>query len=126
MTTPNPAPHTANVTPEGTGYLVTCPHGCNLGTSAHAADQTAADRRVRLHRTATTTLAARQVSAPAADRCATVGHITRPATHEISYRYRGEDEVTCERVCAECADSYGCRPVLVGFTAAPLGTGEDA
>jgi hypothetical protein len=52
------APHTATVTPEGAGYLVTCPHGCNLGTSAHAPDEHAAAARVQLHKTATTPLAA--------------------------------------------------------------------
>lgn len=35
------------------GYLVTCPHGCNLGTSAHAPDLEAAKSRVDLHRLAT-------------------------------------------------------------------------
>jgi hypothetical protein len=34
-------------------YQVTCSAGCNLGTSAHAADRKAAERRVALHAAAT-------------------------------------------------------------------------
>ena len=45
--------HMAAVTPEDGGYLVTCPHGCRLGTSAHAPDEDMAARRVRLHELAT-------------------------------------------------------------------------
>jgi hypothetical protein len=45
--------HTATAAPEGTGYLVTCPHGCSLGTSAHAASQAKAQQRIELHRLAT-------------------------------------------------------------------------
>ena len=55
-------------------------------------------------------------------RCATVGHATRPATHEISYNYRGETEVTRELVCGSCAGSYARLPVLADFTARPLST----
>jgi hypothetical protein len=49
-------PHIAQISdqPLACGhYQVTCPEGCNLGTSAHAADQAAADRRVALHAAAT-------------------------------------------------------------------------
>jgi len=59
-------PHEANVTQAGgagwqqaapaDGYLVWCPHGCGLGLSAHAADREAAQRRVDMHRAATTPL----------------------------------------------------------------------
>lgn len=52
--------------------------------------------------------------------CATIGHINRPATHEISYNYRGDPEVTRELVCAGCAESYGRRPVHVNFAAVEL------
>lgn len=55
--------HTATITQAGSvgylqaapaaGYLVQCPHGCNLGTSAHAPDRAAAERRVELHELAT-------------------------------------------------------------------------
>jgi hypothetical protein len=42
--------HQADVIPqEGGGYLVTCPAGCNLGTSALARTEDEAGRRVRLH-----------------------------------------------------------------------------
>jgi hypothetical protein len=44
-----PSGHLAAYAPEGDGYLVACPSGCHLGTSAHAADEPAAQRRVRLH-----------------------------------------------------------------------------
>lgn len=57
------AAHEATITQVGTtgyllaappeGYLVTCPHGCNLGTTAHAPDLDAARRRVQMHRDAT-------------------------------------------------------------------------
>jgi hypothetical protein len=47
---PPAAGHVATFEPEGaTGYLVTCPHGCKLGTTAHTATLGAALRRVRLH-----------------------------------------------------------------------------
>jgi hypothetical protein len=59
---------------------------------------------------------------PNRNRCATAGHHRRNATHEISYKYRGEGDAVRELVCAECADSYSRRPVLVNFTAVPLGT----
>lgn len=46
--------HTASITPLNCGHFqVTCPHGCFLGTSAHAPDQAAAERRVSLHAAAT-------------------------------------------------------------------------
>jgi hypothetical protein len=54
-------------------------------------------------------------------RCATVGHGDHPATHEVSYNYRGGEETTTEMVCKSCADAYSCRPVLVGYTARKLG-----
>lgn len=42
--------HTASISPDN---QVTCPLGCNLGTSAHAPDRAAAERRVELHELAT-------------------------------------------------------------------------
>jgi hypothetical protein len=55
--------HTAIITQAGTagyllaaspdGYLVTCPHGCNLGTTAHQATREGAERRRDLHAEAT-------------------------------------------------------------------------
>lgn len=46
-------------------------------------------------------------------RCATVGHGDRPATHEITWTWRGtRDEPVTEAVCGECADSYLRRPAL--------------
>jgi hypothetical protein len=56
-----------------------------------------------------------------AERCATTGHGDRPATHEISYNYRGEDERTAEHVCSYCAESYANRPVLANFAMTSLG-----
>ena len=53
--------HKATYAPEGAGYLVTCPHGCPLGTAAHVADEAAAIRRVHLHQIATDTPARRAV-----------------------------------------------------------------
>lgn len=49
--------------------------------------------------------------------CATAGHGQLPATHKISYNYRGEEEKTTDLVCASCADSYSRRPVLQNFAA---------
>lgn len=37
-------------------YLVTCPHGCQLGRTARQPDRASADRRVHLHELATTPL----------------------------------------------------------------------
>lgn len=51
------AGHEAVTTPDGDGYLVTCPLGCNLGDSAHALTSLAAERRVNLHLHATRPLA---------------------------------------------------------------------
>jgi hypothetical protein len=50
--------HTAIITQAkvGTGYLVTCPHGCKLGTSARQGTREGAERRVALHQAATTPL----------------------------------------------------------------------
>lgn len=48
-------------------------------------------------------------------RCATVGHQRYPASHKISYRYRGEGDLITECVCADCASSYSRRPALTGF-----------
>ena len=55
--------HTAIITQTGAtgyllasppdGYLVTCPHGCNLGTTARQATREGAERRVELHQIAT-------------------------------------------------------------------------
>jgi hypothetical protein len=47
------------------------------------------------------------------DRCATVGHGSTPATHEVTWSSPGDraNPVT-ERVCAPCADSYTRRPSL--------------
>ena len=49
------AAHVATITREGGVWLVACPHGCNLGTSARA-DSEAAARRVELHKLATAPL----------------------------------------------------------------------
>jgi len=46
-------PHVATYAPEDGGYLVTCPEGCNLGTSAHQPDKAGARRRAELHEMAT-------------------------------------------------------------------------
>ena len=52
--------HEADVTPqEGGGFLVTCPAGCNLGTSALARTEDEAAGRVRLHMISTRPLVAR-------------------------------------------------------------------
>lgn len=49
--------HTATVTPMGDGqYLVSCSHGCNLGTSAHAGNLQEAEKRVSLHELCTAPL----------------------------------------------------------------------
>lgn len=53
--------------------------------------------------------------------CSTVGHSDHPATHEISYNYRGEDERTTETVCLSCSKHYENRPVLVNLTVKILG-----
>lgn len=46
--------HTATAEPRGDGtFLVLCPYGCPLGTSADAKDEVAAARRIRLHELAT-------------------------------------------------------------------------
>lgn len=54
-----------------------------------------------------------------AERCATVGHGDRPATHEISYD--DNDGRTAERVCSSCAESYSRRPSLKNFAITSLG-----
>lgn len=47
------------------------------------------------------------------DRCATIGHGDRTATHEITYSLqRDRSELFTERVCAPCAGSYTRRPSL--------------
>lgn len=56
--------HTAIITQTGVtgyllasppeGYLVTCPLGCNLGSSAHQLTREGAERRAALHAMATT------------------------------------------------------------------------
>ncbi len=46
-------PHVAAYIPAGTGYLVHCPAGCNLGTSAYQPDESGAQRRVELHKIST-------------------------------------------------------------------------
>ena len=57
-TWPSPArSHTATITAQpGGGYLVACPAGCALGTSASAADPAEANRRVNLHQSCTSPL----------------------------------------------------------------------
>jgi hypothetical protein len=56
--------HTATYTPAGGGwFLVTCPHGCNLGTTRQRADRESAERRVELHRLATASPAGTHVQA---------------------------------------------------------------
>jgi O-antigen/teichoic acid export membrane protein len=52
----NRTAHTATFAPKDGGFLVTCPDGCNLGTSAHQPDQRAAEGRAELHRLATAPL----------------------------------------------------------------------
>ena len=54
------------------------------------------------------------------ERCATVGHRGRRATHAVSYTVRNQGPRATEYVCASCAESYGRRPTLTGFEAAPL------
>ena len=54
--TPDRAAHEATWAPEGDGYLVTCPHGCKLGTSAHQDTEDGARRRVEMHSLATAPL----------------------------------------------------------------------
>lgn len=53
-------------------------------------------------------------------RCDTVGHADRVATHRATYNYRGEQETTTDLFCESCATSYARRPVLVNFTATPI------
>jgi hypothetical protein len=49
--------HTLTITPDDDGgFLLTCPHGCNLGTSARQPDQASAERRAELHYLATAPL----------------------------------------------------------------------
>lgn len=50
------AGHIAAITPSGNWFLVTCPQGCNLGTSADQPDRAGAERRVIMHSQATTPL----------------------------------------------------------------------
>jgi hypothetical protein len=46
--------HTATAVADGRGgWYVSCPHGCRLGTTAHAPDADAAARRIALHRDCT-------------------------------------------------------------------------
>lgn len=45
--------HVPVITPDGEGYLVTCPQGCGLGTSARQPGRDAARRRALLHREVT-------------------------------------------------------------------------
>lgn len=52
--------------------------------------------------------------------CATASHSHIPATHKISYSYRGEDERTTELVCSSCEESYSRHPVLADFDSIPL------
>jgi hypothetical protein len=54
-----------------------------------------------------------------AERCATVGHSDRPATHEISYD--DGDGRTAEHVCSSCTESYSRRPALRNFAITSLG-----
>jgi len=49
-------PHEATYAPDGDGFLVTCPHGCSLGTSAHQPTEERAAARVALHALATSLL----------------------------------------------------------------------
>lgn len=45
--------HTPTIKPHLSGYLVECPEGCNLGTSAQQLTRPDAERRAKLHQTAT-------------------------------------------------------------------------
>lgn len=56
--------HEAAYAPEGKGYLVQCPHGCNLGLSAHQPDEAGAQGRVELHRLVTEPLTVRKPLVP--------------------------------------------------------------
>jgi hypothetical protein len=48
--------HIAKITPLQDGFKVTCPEGCNLGTSAWQDTQQDAERRAELHSVATAPL----------------------------------------------------------------------
>lgn len=52
--------HTATYAPDGDGYLVSCPEGCKLGTSARQPDEAGARKRVELHQMMTRPLTAGQ------------------------------------------------------------------
>jgi hypothetical protein len=62
----------------------------------------------------------KSMNLPKQKQCATIGHGHLPATHKISYDYRGEGERITEYVCTKCDKQYGRRPVLQNFESAPL------
>jgi hypothetical protein len=64
--------HEAAYAAEGGKFRVTCPWGCELGTSQLAATEAEAERRIAMHRLATTPLG-RQVPAPVKDARAKAG-----------------------------------------------------
>jgi hypothetical protein len=73
--------HLAEITPDGAGFLVTCPHGCNLGASAHVRRRAEADRRVQLHTVSTTPLGRGFRIVPAAEIDAEVAADVHRLTH---------------------------------------------
>jgi hypothetical protein len=54
-----------------------------------------------------------------AERCDTIG-CKLPAEYEITYNYRGEEEVSTDLACGPCADGYSRRPVLKNFQRTPI------
>ncbi|HUZ53107.1 MAG TPA: hypothetical protein VMU94_11340 [Streptosporangiaceae bacterium] len=62
-------------------------------------------------------VAEQPVSAP---RCRTIG-CESPATCEIRYNYRGEDEVSTDLACDSCADVYSHQVVLKNFRRTEIG-----
>lgn len=75
--------HLATITtPDADGwYLVTCPHGCALGDSAHVRTELAARRRVQLHKVTTTPLGRGFAIVPPEEIAAEVAADMRRLTH---------------------------------------------
>jgi hypothetical protein len=91
-----------------TGYLVTCPHGCNLGDSARQATREGAEQRVALHQLATRPLTpAEPFGVPDPD-CRTCGGTGRV------YVAPGSAEVGISTRCPDCPGDPTPAPEIPG------------
>lgn len=110
--------HTVTFVPEPGGFLVSCSQSCNLGTSAHAADQAQATSRARLHELAT----GYESGTPVADALAKVDRTKNDGTSSASQAWEALRELA-EAVRASLAAFSESDVRTLAETANDLGGG---